>query len=75
MKKSFPSVSLLPSTKKLGRSSYNVIVIHYDIISVLFLFRFIANVHDLEWNSFLVLFMNRRGVIRTYFWRAKMTRV
>ena len=47
MKKSFPSVSLLPSTKKLGRSSYNVIVIHYDIISVLFLFRFIANVHDL----------------------------
>ena len=47
MKKSFPSVSLLPFTKKLGRSSYNVIVIHYDIISVLFLFRFIANVHDL----------------------------
>ena len=30
MKKSFASVSLLPLAKKLGRSSYNVTMTHYE---------------------------------------------
>ena len=59
--------------KKLGRSKYDVTMTHYDVIFILFLFRFVANVQDLEWDNFLVLTMNRRGVIRIYLQRAKMT--
>ena len=59
--------------KKLGRSKYDVTMTHYDVIFILFLFRFVANVQDLEWDNFLVLTMNRRGVIRIYWPRAKMT--
>ena len=73
MKKGFTSVSLLPFTKKkIGKSSYDVTMTHYDVILILFLFRFVANVQDLQWNNFLVLTMNRRGVIRIYLPRAKM---
>ena len=39
-KKGFASVSLLPFTKKWGRSSYAVTMTHYDVILVLFLLRF-----------------------------------
>ena len=46
-KKGFSSVSLLPFTKKLGRYSYNFTMTHYDVILILFLFRFVANVQDL----------------------------
>ena len=42
-KKDFTSVSLLHCTKKLGRSSYDVTVTHYDIILILFFFTFVAN--------------------------------
>ena len=38
----------------------------YDFISILFLFRFIAHVQDLQRDNFLVETMNRRGVIRIY---------
>ena len=51
--------------KKLGRSSYDVTTTHYDVIIILFLFNFVANVEDLQWNNFLVLTMNRRVNIRT----------
>ena len=47
IKKGFTSVSLLPFTKKLGRSSYDVTMTHYDVIYISFLFRFVANVQDL----------------------------
>ena len=47
MKKSFTSVSLLPFTKKLGRSSYDVTMTHYEVILILFFFTFVANVGDL----------------------------
>ena len=40
-------VSLLPFTKNLGRSSYDVTMNHYDVILILFFFRFVANVRDL----------------------------
>ena len=40
---------------------------HYDVILTLFFFRFIANVGDLYWKNFLVVTMNRRAVIRTFF--------
>ena len=70
MKKGFNSVSLLPSTKNVGRSSYDVTMTYYDVILILF---FVANVQDLHWDNFLVLTMNRRGVIRIYLPRAKMT--
>ena len=63
MKKGLTSVSVLLFTEKLGRSTYDVTITHYDVILILFLFRFVANVQDLWWNSFLVLTMNRRGVI------------
>ena len=33
--------------KMLGRSSYDVTMTHYDIILILFLFRFVANAQDL----------------------------
>ena len=74
MKKGFTSVSLLPSSKKLGRSSYDVTMTHYNVILVLFLFRFLANDQDLYWDNYLVLTINRTGVIRIYLLRAKMTR-
>ena len=70
-KKGFTAVSLLPLTKKLGRSSYDVTMTHYDIMLILFFFTFVANVRDLQWDNFLLL--NRRGVIRIYLPRAKMT--
>ena len=47
IKKGFTSVSFLPFTKKLGRSSYDVTMTLYDVILILFLFRFLANVQDL----------------------------
>ena len=47
MKKSFTSVSLLPFTKKLDQSSYDVTITYYDVILTLFFFTFIANVRDL----------------------------
>ena len=65
-KKGFTSVSLLTFTKKLGRSSYDFTMTYYDVLSILFLFRFVANVQALLWDSFLVLTMNRRGVTRIY---------
>ena len=73
MKKGFTSVSLLPSSKKLGRSSYDVTMTH-NVILVLFLFRFLANDQNLYWDNYLVLTINRTGVIRIYLLRAKMTR-
>ena len=45
----------------------------YGVISILFLFRFVPNVQDLQWNNFLALTVNRRGVIRVYSPWAKMT--
>ena len=60
MKKGFISVSLLPFTKKIGRSSYEVTMTHYDVIPILFLFRFVANAQDLQWGNFLALTMNKR---------------
>ena len=47
MKKGFTSVSLILFTKKLGRSSYDVTMTHYDVILILFFFTFVANVRDL----------------------------
>ena len=47
MKKGFTSVSLLLFTKKLGRSSYDVTMTHYAVISILFLLKSVANVQDL----------------------------
>ena len=47
MKKGFTSVSLILFTKKLGRSSYDVTMTHYDVILMLFFFTFVANVRDL----------------------------
>ena len=41
MKKGFNSVSLLPSTKNVGRSSYDVTMTYYDVILILL---FVANV-------------------------------
>ena len=55
---------LLPFTKKLGRSTYDVTMTHYEVIVILFLFRFVANAHGLQLDNFLVLTINRRGVIR-----------
>ena len=43
----FTSVGLLPFTKDLGRSSYDVTMIYYDVILILFLFGLVANVQDL----------------------------
>ena len=43
MKNGFISVSLLPFTKKLGRSSNDVIMRHYDVTLKFTLLRFIAN--------------------------------
>ena len=37
---------LLLFTKKLGRSTYDVTMTHYDVIVILFLFRFVANAQD-----------------------------
>ena len=36
IKKGFTSVSLLPFTKKLGRSRYDVTMTYYDVILILF---------------------------------------
>ena len=72
MKKGFTFVSLLPFTKKLGISSYDVTMTHYDVILILFFFTFVANVRDLLWDIFFALTMNRRGVITIYLPRAKM---
>ena len=72
MKKRFYSVSLLPFTKKLGRSGYDFTMAHYDVTLILLLFRFVVTVQDLYWNNFLVLTMNRRGVIRIFLPLAKM---
>ena len=47
MKKGFTSVSLILFTKKLGRSSYDVTMTHYDVILMLFFFTFVANVRNL----------------------------
>ena len=71
-KEGFTSVSLLP-TKKLGRSSHDVTMTHYNVILILFLFRFAANAQALKWDNFFVLTINRRGVIRIYLLSAKMT--
>ena len=35
-------------------------------LSNLFLFRFVVNVKNLQWDNFLVLTMNRRGLTRIY---------
>ena len=43
-KKAFISVSLLLFTEKLGRSSYEITTTHYDVIFILPLFKFVANV-------------------------------
>ena len=43
----FASVSFLPFTKKFGKSSYDVIISHYDVTLILFLFRIVTNVQDL----------------------------
>ena len=72
-KKGFTSISLLPFAKKLGRSSYDVTMTYYDVILILLLLRFVANAEDLKWDNFLLLTMNRRGVIRIYLLLAKMT--
>ena len=72
-KKDFTSVSLLPFTKRLCRSSYSITMTHCDVILILFLFRFVANVQELAWDIFLVLTMNKRDVIRIYLLRARMT--
>ena len=61
MIKGFISVNLLPFTKTLGRSSYDVAMTHYDIIPRLFLFKFVTNAQDLQWDNFLVLTRNRRS--------------
>ena len=45
---------------------------YYDFTLKLSLFRFVANVHDLQCDNFFVLTMNRRGFIRIYFLQAKM---
>ena len=58
--KCFTSVSLLPFTKKIGKSSYDVTMNHHDIILILSLFRFVTYVQDLQWDNFLVLTMNRK---------------
>ena len=50
-KKDFTSVSLLPFTKKLGTSSYDVTMTHYDVILIWFFFTFVANVWDLWWDN------------------------
>ena len=39
---------------------------YYDIMLILFFFKFVANIQDLWWANFLRLTMNRRGVIRIY---------
>ena len=67
----FP-VFLLPFTKKLGKFSYDVAIFHYDVILILFFFTF-ANVRDFIVGHFLVLTLSRRGAIRIYLPRAKMT--
>ena len=72
MKKGFTSFSLLPFTKKLGRSSYDVTMTQYDVILISFFFTFVADVPDLQWDNFLLLTMNRRRVIRIYLPLAKM---
>ena len=59
MKKGFTSFSLLPFTKKLGRSSYDATMTHYDVILILSE----ANYPKLWRNNFFVLTINRRGVI------------
>ena len=46
---------------------------HYDVIFILFFFTFVATVQDLLWANFLLLTMNRRGVIKIYLPEAKMT--
>ena len=56
--------------KKLDRSSYYVTMTHYVVILILFLFTFVVNVQDLEWDNFLVLTMNRKRVTRIYLPRA-----
>ena len=73
MRKGFISVSLLQFAKKLGRSSYDVTMTHYEVMPILFLFIFVANVQDIQWEDFLVLTINRRGVIRIYLPQAKRT--
>ena len=62
--KGFTSFSLLTFTKKLGRSSYDVTMTQCDVILILFFCTFVANAPDLQWNNFLLLTMNRTGVIR-----------
>ena len=62
-KKGFTFLSLLSFTKKLGRYSYDVTITYYDDILKLSLFRFVANVQDLQWDNFFVLTINRRGFI------------
>ena len=44
----------------------------YDI-PILSLFRFVANAQGFMWDNFLVLTINRRGVIGIYLLQAKMT--
>ena len=63
-KKGFASFSLLPFTKKLGRFGYDVTMTQYNVILILFFFTFVANAPELYWDNFLLLTMNRRGVIR-----------
>ena len=48
-------------------------MIHYNVILLLFLFRFVANAQGLQWDNFLVLTMNRRGVTRIYLAQANIT--
>ena len=36
MKKGFISASLLPFTERIGSSSYDVMMTHYDVISISF---------------------------------------
>ena len=48
MKRGFISVSLLPFTKKkIGRSSYDILMTNYDAMLIFSLFRFVADAQDL----------------------------
>ena len=46
-KKDFTSDSLLLFTKKLGRSSYDITMTHYNVTLILFSIKFIVNIRDL----------------------------
>ena len=47
MKKGLFLLVCFPLRKKLGRSSYDITMTHYDIMPIMFLFRFVANAQHL----------------------------